>query len=308
MARRKQDKPTSSGPIFVGLGPGGEHATQFVLTIVEWVLREEEQVALCGPVEGEISEWIAQVWDKPIQFDRQHLPGNNRAAIQQETLREAFAILADPRKKEEKQLAELLGSISLDDARRLSTAIGENDVSGSNKIRSEIVDKLSERITPELLSAMISFFARCRAVRAAALCTIRYKEHPLTLIARARQGDRQAVLDLIKIDKLFLTDSCTSQVIRQAELHNDHRFLQQIAGALRYKVKVGWRGGCRLYLYLVFAMGLELPSLTLLQLRVDPGGTRFRSFPAFEKFVERCRGEFRQWQASLPSETPEKKE
>jgi hypothetical protein len=307
MAKQKHDKPTSSGPIFVGLGPGEKHATQFVLTIVEWVLRGEE-VALRGPVEGEISAWIAHVWDKPIEFDRQDPPGKDRAAIQQETLREAFAISADPGKKEEKQLVELLGSISLDDAQRLSTAVGETDVSGSNKIRSEIADKLSERITPELISAMSSFVARGRAVRAAALCTIRCKEHPLTLIARARQGDRQAVLDLIKIDKLFLTDSCTSQVIRQAELHNDHRFLQQIARALRYKVKMGWRGGCRLYLYLVFAMGLELPSLTLLQLRVDPAGTRFRTFPAFQKFVERCRGEFRQWQASLPCETPEKKE
>src|SRR5713101_1575031 len=130
MARRKQDQPTSSGPIFVGLGPGGEHATQFVLTIVEWVLREEEQVALCGPVEGEISEWIAQVWDKPIQFDRQNLPDNNRVAIQRERLQEAFTFLADTRKEEGKQLAALFGSISLDEARRLSIAVGENDVSG----------------------------------------------------------------------------------------------------------------------------------------------------------------------------------
>lgn len=38
-----------------------------------------------------------------------------------------------------------------------------------------------------------------------------HEVHPAMLIARASKGDRQATLDLIKVDKLFLHDRCTEK-------------------------------------------------------------------------------------------------
>ena len=136
---------------------------------------------------------------------------------------------------------------------------------------------------------------------------ILYKEHPLFLIARARGGDQKAVLQPIKIDKLFLSDGCTAPVLRQAELGCDRKFLSQLAKALTYKPKTGWRTVCRLYLYFLFILEPSLPTLPKLQLRIDPEGTRFRTHEAFEKFVERCRKEFSRLQATPVPANPEKK-
>jgi hypothetical protein len=60
------------------------------------------------------------------------------------------------------------------------------------------------------------------------------------------------VLDLIKVDKLFLTDSCTARVIRQAEFQNDRTFFKQLAKAIGYKPQLGSKKVCRLYLCVIF--------------------------------------------------------
>ena len=155
-------------------------------------------------------------------------------------------------------------------------------------------------MTGEGLEALLALGARNRAVRAAALCMVLYKTHPLSLMAQARGGDQGAVLSLIKIDKLFLTDSCTAGVIRQAELQNDRRFLGKLARAVAYEPQTNWRQGCRLYLYGLLSLGVPLPSLTKLQLRFDPNGRRFQTVGAFEKFVERSRKEFVDLVEGLP--------
>jgi hypothetical protein len=264
-----------------------------------------------GPLEGEISDWMAQLWTKPIQFDQRHPSRHDKTAIQQEVLRESFAIVADPSHENEKQLMDMLGDISLDDTRRMMAAVQTGDISAVEEARSEIVKKLipkiAKQITPENFAAFSALIKRCRAGRAGALCVVLYKEHPLSLIDRARGGDRQAVLNLIKIDKLFLSDGCAAQTLRQAELASDRKFLSQLAKALTYKPKTGWRTGCRLYLYLLFALDIRLPTLSILQLRLDPEGTRFTSFPAFERFVERCRNEFDRLQATPLFDNPGKK-
>ena len=107
-------------------------------------------------------------------------------------------------------------------------------------------------------------------------------------------------MNLIKIDKLFLTDSCTAGVIRQAELQNDRRFLGKLARAVAYEPKTNWRQGCRLYLYGLLSLGVPLPTLAKLQLRFDPEGSQFQTAGAFEKFVERSRKEFADMVEGLP--------
>jgi hypothetical protein len=305
METPKRDEPTFPTPILVGSGSSADQAVDFLLTAVEWGLRADNP-GLLYPIEGEISNWIEQLWGKPYQGGSSAVPVTTNGTVERDVLRESFTLIADPRNKEEKQIAGLLGSISLEEAQRFTSALHSNDVAGIEAARSAMVGKLGKQITKELTPARVSAFAsivgRCRAGRATAFCLVLYKTHATVLIKRARNGDVQAVLDLIKVDRLFLTDSCTGKVIRDAEFRNDRPFFKQLARAITYKRQLGWKKGCRLYLYVLFAVALPLPSLASLHLRVDPQGTRFRTSAAFERFVERCREDFDKIQADLLGE------
>jgi hypothetical protein len=306
MKKSKQDKPTFPAPILVGPGPGVNRAVDFLLTALEWALREDDP-SLLYPIKGELSNWIEQLWEKPYQAGSSTVPVTTKMTVERDVLRDSLALFADPTNKDEKDLAALVGNLSPDEIQRLISALRSNNGPGIEAARSEIVDRLGKQITegltPSRASAFASMVGRCRAGRAEALCLVLYKTHARVLINRARHGDVQAVLDLIKVDSLFLTDSCTAKVIRQAEFQNDRPFLKQLARAMKNKPKLGWKKGCRLYLYILFAMAVPLPSLAMLHVRVDPQGTRFKTFPAFEKFVERCREDFNKIQADLLGET-----
>jgi hypothetical protein len=295
MEKPKQGEPTFATPILVGSGPGVDRATDFLLTALEWMFREDNP-ALLYPVEGEISNWIEQLWEKPYQAESPTLSVTTNMTTERDMLREALALFADPRNEEEKQIARHLGAFSLEEIQRVSSALHSNNGPGIEAVQSEIVDRLGkqikDRLTPSRVSGLASIIGRCRAGRAVAMCPVLHKSDARVLINRARRGDARAVLDLIKVDKLFLTDSCTAKVIRQAEFQNDHPFFKQLARAITYKPQLGSKKGCRLYLYALFAMAVPLPPLGMLHFRVDPQGTRFRTFPAFEKFVERCRKDF----------------
>jgi hypothetical protein len=300
MADQERDKPTTPVPILVASGFGGDHAAEFYLTIVEWLLRDEMKF-LVEPG-GEISAWLKDGFAKPVQFERHNIPEQKKDAVQREVMRELFAITADPRKKQEIQIGSLLEGVYPEGLNRTLEALQRGDHPAAEKIRAEMVGKLVEKFrkqaTKESMSALGSLVARGRASRAGAFCMLLYRENPLSLIEQARSGNPEAVIKLIKIDKLFLTDSCTSQVIRRAELQNDRSFLGQLTRAINYKPKTGWRQGCRLYMYILFMLGAKMPSLTALWSRVDPEGTKFGTFDAFEKFVERSRKEFTQIKGS----------
>lgn len=131
-----------------------------------------------------------------------------------------------------------------------------------------------------------------RAVQAIARCFEILKDSPFNLIKRAREGDRSALLGLVKIDKLFLHDSCTRSVITEAERCQDSAFLKQLAGAIRYKPRGGPRVVFRCLLYIFFELEIELPKYSEFQGWLDPEGKIFRGIYAFEKFVRDCRKEF----------------
>src|SRR5207253_10762238 len=67
----------------------------------------------------------------------------------------------------------------------------------------------------------LELFALIRATQTAARCVLWHRTSPLGLIESARRGDRRAVLDLVKIDKLFLVDACTRDVLRAAAMAHD---------------------------------------------------------------------------------------
>jgi hypothetical protein len=111
-----------------------------------------------------------------------------------------------------------------------------------------------------------------RATHASAACWGIHEVHPLSLIARASQGDRQAVLDLVKVDYLFLHDRSTEKVIKEAELRNDHSFMEQLARAQTYQPKLRRRTVHRLHFYLLFMLedqGTQLPTEQELDSRRD---------------------------------------
>ena len=295
MADQAKGKPTGGRPIFVGSGTAADAAAEFSLAILDWLLREEE-VSLPGITEGDISAWIKELFAKPVQLELHRVSEHQRGAIQREVMREAGEGFADPRRREEVQIMSQMGNISLEDTQRLMVALQQGSLSAFQQVRSDMVEalnqKLGKQLTGEGLATLVALGARCRAGRAAALCMAVFKAHPLSLIAQARAGSRKAVLQLIKVDNLFLTDGCTASAIRQAELQNDHRFLAQVARSVRYKARTNWRQGCRLYLYALVSFELPIPKLVRLRGRLDPDGTRFMSDKAFEKFVERTRKEY----------------
>ena len=302
MEKPKQGEPTFPAPMIVGSDPSGYRAVNLPLIALDWILREEE-VSLLFPIDGEISHWAKELWAKPFQLDPKDFPANSKTPIS----REVFGVLfADPGNEAAKRLAELLSSISSSDFQSLVTSILANDGPDFDAARSDMLHKLGAQITKELTPALAAAFAYlvaiCRACRVSALCLLLHKMHITVLIARAERGDARAVLDLIKIDKLFLSDSCTAKVIRQAEFRNDRPFLTQLARAITYKPRLGWKKSCRLYLYMLFAMAVPPPALAILQHHMDPYGTRLKTCRAFERFFERCQEDFHKIQTDLLAE------
>ena len=144
-----------------------------------------------------------------------------------------------------------------------------------------------------------------RAFRTVAVCLQVHKTHALTLILRASKGQRQAVLDLVKVDRMFLHDPCTEAVIKKAELLNDHSFLDQLARAQEYKFKLKVRSLHHLYFHVLFLMeqnGPPLPTLHELSRVLDPHGREYESLESFERDFQRRREDFQQMVADAYAE------
>lgn len=137
-----------------------------------------------------------------------------------------------------------------------------------------------------------------RATRAVVICLAVHGTHPFLLIRRAVRGDRQSTLDLVKVDKLFLHDNCTEKVIKDAELMNDHSFLQQLARAQNYQPKIQVRDVQHLYFYLLFLLeklgSTHLPTGFELWRILDPHAREYDSQDAFERDFQRRRKNFEQ--------------
>lgn len=133
-----------------------------------------------------------------------------------------------------------------------------------------------------------------RAARASFRCIAFLGEHPIVLISRASKGDRRAVLDLVKMDKMFLSDGCCRATFRTAGLNDDTRFLAQLQRASNYRHKTRRRDLLRLYIFVLITcerFGVPIPHLSELWTKVDPFGREYKSLAAFEKDFQRCRRE-----------------
>jgi hypothetical protein len=303
------NKPTSGTPIFVGSDPSLDGVVHALLTAMELFLEGDGAMAEAPlPYEGELSGWLAESMSKPTNlslFDSQvQEPSHERQAI-----RESAAVMTDPRSEAEARVVKsIVDNLSTYDTKQIINVLASGDRAAIEQSQREFLSKLQPALgemTMEKVFPMMEQLKRFRALRAACLCMVVYKTHPISIISRAKEGDRRAVLDLIKADKLFATDSCTHQVLRNGALRADRRFMRQVAAVLQSRPKMGAKKVCRLYLYLLWSLNLPTPSYAELQLRLDPKGEKFRTAEAFERFVERCKVDFFEMTAPAPTEAAE---
>lgn len=146
-----------------------------------------------------------------------------------------------------------------------------------------------ERTKPTRRFDVRKCFEGLRATQVVFRCLALYKTDPIDLIERARRGDRDAALLLIKLDRLFLTDPCTREVLRKAALECDSGFSERLPAALDYKAEFNRRHAYQVYFYCLFALGIEIPKIFELQSILDPEGSEFPGEYAFERFFERRR-------------------
>ena len=154
---------------------------------------------------------------------------------------------------------------------------------------------IPESFSRHIDKSYAGFVKLLRATRATLLCMALLHEHPLLLIELASNGDRRAVLDLIKVDKMFVNDWCCKETIRRAGLQDDIEFIAQVQRALEYKRKMGRREIFHVYLFHLFlfeSFGIKASPLNELWPRLDPLGREYGSLDAFEKDVQRRRDNF----------------
>jgi hypothetical protein len=146
-----------------------------------------------------------------------------------------------------------------------------------------------------------------RATRATLMCVLLHSEHPLVLITRASKGDRQAVLDLVRADNLFMHDRCCVGVIKKAELQDDHVFVKQLKTAVSYQATPHRRNVMHILFYILLLLelrGVSLPTLQELWFTFDPHGREYESLSAFEKDFQRRRNDFGRMLAAAEVEVP----
>jgi hypothetical protein len=202
---------------------------------------------------------------------------------------------ASPEKIREKFVAANALKLSSYFTGMMAAASGE-DFATFDTAFTELAKRAANLWAPDFESPFpVSFGAAVRmnrALRVTLVCTVLQRVHPLTLIARALKGDQEAVLDLVKADKLFLPDRCTQNVIRDAGLRNDQQFIGRLAGAQKYQPRLRRRDLIHIYFNLLFVLelaGQPLPRMDELQRLVDPEGREFGGVYAFEKDLQRQR-------------------
>jgi hypothetical protein len=259
---------------------------------------------------GDISLWVCQLSGlgnlrqngQNIETDQSH--------IEAEAALRALGPDASPEKIREKLAAAdaFKGSPSY---RRMMAAASGEDFATFDTAFTEVAKQAANSWAPAFEPPFpLSFDCAVqmnRAVRVTAVCTVLQRVHPLSLIARALKGDHEAVLDLVKADKLFLTDRCTQKVIRDAGLRSDRQFMGRLASVQKYQPRLRRRDLIHIYFNLLFILelaGQQLPKFDELQRLIDPEGREFEGFYAFERDFQRQRELWTQMWTDALSDLP----
>ena len=303
--RTEKNKPTNPKAKFVA---PAEAQSRRIRRLLAGLLRFIRRARRLPRPEGDLSLWLCQMHGLGLAYGS---AGQNTsfASLNTEAL-QPFAPGTDPaivRKKIAE--SEVIASGTAIDRLIESAKLG--DATKFNKDFEEIVQKIKNVWLPGFqLPLQLSFpnvLALIRATRALLICTALHGTHPLILIARAWRNERQAVLDLVKVDELFLVDRCTQNVIRDAALQEDQDFFNQLAHAQTNKMTVRVRDLFHIYFYVLFlweSLGRPLPRIDELQRLLDPRGKKYKGLYAFEKDFQRGRAEFREMLANGEQELP----
>jgi hypothetical protein len=303
----RKNKPTKRNSQFVASEEARSRATRQLLAGLWRSVRR--QLPVPEGSEG-ISLWICQL----SGLGALHLNGPNietdESHIEAEAALRALGPEASPEKISEKFAATNALKASPYYQDMMAAASGE-DFAKFDTAFTELAKRAGDLWTPGFEPPFpVSFDTGVqinRALRVTVVCTVLQRVHPLTLIAQALKGDQEAVLDLVKADKLFLTDRCTQKVIRDAGLRNDQQFMGRLASAQKYQPRLRRRDLVRIYFNLLFLLewaGQPLPRIDELQRLVDPEGREFGGIYAFEKDLQRQRELCTKMWAEALSELP----
>ncbi len=266
--------------------------------------------------EGQLSDWICALHGLTAQgrrkVAREDVGTANVALV--DWLHNYFGAGVDPHRIKE----AILQSEKLRD--KETEGLADSYLSGDkrrfNREFDRVVASLSEVWgVPHKIVEVVDFSVDnvaklLRAARTTLVCLIVHDVHPLNLIALASRGSQEAVLKLIKVDKLFLCDSRTEKVIREAALQNDQEFIKHMARAQRYEPTLSPRSARHAYFFVLFfaeCFGLALPTLHELYRVLDPNGYQYDTLQAFEKDFQRRRILFKRCLAVLDAEFPLKR-
>jgi hypothetical protein len=235
------------------------------------------------PLQGDLSDWIERLEKLPFSV----FSGSSSGWRDVRGLWHCCQLLRRLREpngaKEVIYQAQKL--LSTEAQNELEESCRNRDFAGLN-LRCQ---KILERAGSNWRFNSLEFLEMFRALQVGFRCLALYKANPIYLIERARQGDQDAALDLIRLDKLFLTDACTREVLRRAVLEQDCRFSERLSVAIGYKAEFTRRHAFQVYFYGLFALGIELPKIFELQTTLDPEGIEFPGDFAFERYLERRR-------------------
>jgi hypothetical protein len=313
---RLRNPTTSRGKIVASKEEKSRSLRAMLLTSLRSLKKE---VRLPATVTGDLSSWILCLHG--IGTDRADQEPNPSAPVlpTEESLTKWMAQIASPKTERsgtKAAIAELQKANEFPTRQDLALLYRDNRQEFDSQFKRQASKVKDVADIPDGLPALANFesfedsLKLLRATRALAMCLSVHEAHPLSLIARATRGDRRAALDLIKIDKLFLHDSCTQHLIKKAELQNDHAFMKQLARAQTYETRLSVREMQRLYFYQLFLMeqrGISLPTQHELWRVLDPQGRQYRSLSAFEKDFQRRRKAFEWMLNDIDTKTKEVK-
>jgi hypothetical protein len=274
-----------------------EWVAQLLIAFLAALLKEDLKLRQV-PFEGNLSEWIARLEGGRFRVGHIRFSGQKGFVDFCKSLL-MLLMLRDPVKGNQ-LVGALRPYISSKDLDEMEVCWRNRDFAGVNERWQEIAEKAGLKTEFNVLELVWIL----RAAQTAFRCMALYRTGPQALIDQARQGDRHAVLDLVKVDSLFLTDTCTHEVIKKAAVESDQSFIEQLARAEKYRAEFGRRDACLIYLYVLFALGVKLPRLDKLQRILDPHGTEFGGHHAFERFLQRRRKDIQALPMATCAETP----
>ena len=282
MTSHRRSEQTLSTLKFVGRVVTWEWIARALVSFFHALLTED--LNLEGvPLQGYLSDWIERLEKHPFTAFSSRGSGWRSVRGLWHWCQLLWMLREPNSVKEISYLAQKL--LPAKDLTELEKSCTSRDFAGL-RLRCQ---KILERAGPNWKLDVLEFLETLKAAQVAFRCLALYKTTPILLVERARQGDQRAALDLVKLDKLFLTDACTQEVLRKAALENDCGFSGKLSGAIEYKAQFTRRHAFQVYFYGLFALGIELPLVFKLQMTLDPEGSEFPGDYGFERFFQRRR-------------------